>query len=479
MKRLPKLKKRGVCRMIKAKILVVDDEEIVLRSCRKILGSDKYDIFTALSGQEAFDLLAKEPIDIVITDIKMPGMDGMEVLNRIKKDYPDILVIMITGYSTVQSAVQAMKLGAFDYIPKPFTPDEVQVVVEKALEKKSLVHENIYLRKELEAKYGFENIIGSSPKMQEVYKLIRKVAPTDSTVLVQGESGTGKELVARAIHFNSPRKQKPFVPVDCGVLAQELLESELFGHVKGSFTGAIVTKPGLFEVAEGGSIFLDEIGDTNSNFQSKLLRVIQEREFTPVGGVKYKKVDLRFIVATNRDLDLLVKKGEFREDLFYRLNVVSIAVPPLREKKDDIPLLAYHFLKKYAKEMKKNIKSISVDAINKLIAYSWPGNVRQLENVIERAIVMAEGDTIKTDHLPFVVGVEAAQPDMPIPKTSEELKQVKKELRETAVEDVEKSFILDALTRNDWNVTKSAEDVGMQRPNFQALMRKYNISIEK
>jgi DNA-binding NtrC family response regulator len=465
--------------MIKAKILVVDDEEIVLKSCRKILGSDKYDIFTALSGQEAFDLLAKEPIDIVITDIKMPGMDGMEVLNRIKKDYPDILVIMITGYSTVQSAVQAMKLGAFDYIPKPFTPDEVQVVVEKALEKKSLVHENIYLRKELEAKYGFENIIGSSPKMQEVYKLIRKVAPTDSTVLIRGESGTGKELVARAIHFNSPRKQKPFVPVDCGVLAQELLESELFGHVKGSFTGAIVTKPGLFEVAEGGSIFLDEIGDTNSNFQSKLLRVIQEREFTPVGGVKSKKVDLRFVVATNKDLDLMVKEGRFREDLFYRLNVVSITVPPLTERKDDIPLLAYHFLKKYAKEMKKEIKSISVDAMNKLIAYGWPGNVRQLENVIERAIVMAEGDTISTDHLPFVVGAEADHPDMPIPKTSEELKQVKKKLRETAVEEVEKSFILDVLTRNDWNVTKSAKEVGMQRPNFQALMRKYHIRMEK
>jgi DNA-binding NtrC family response regulator len=465
--------------MIKAKILIVDDEEIVLKSCRKILGSDKYDIFTALSGREAIDLLAKEPIDVVITDIKMPGMDGMELLNRIKKDNPDILVIMITGYSTVQSAVQAMKLGAFDYIPKPFTPDEVQVVVEKALEKKSLVHENIYLRKELEAKYGFENIIGSSPKMQEVYRLIRKVAPTDSTVLIRGDSGTGKELVARAIHFNSPRKKKPFVPVDCGVLAQELLESELFGHVKGSFTGAVVTKPGLFEVADGGSIFLDEIGDTNSNFQSKLLRVMQEREFTPVGGVKSKKVDLRFIVATNKNLDLMVKEGRFREDLFYRLNVVSITVPPLTERKDDIPLLAYHFLKKYAKEMKKEIKSISVDAMNKLIAYGWPGNVRQLENVMERAIVMAEGDTISTDHLPFVVAANASQPDMPIPKTSEELKQIKKKLRETAVEDIEKSFILDALTRNDWNVTKSAEDVDMQRQNFQALMRKYNISIEK
>jgi DNA-binding NtrC family response regulator len=465
--------------MAQAKILVVDDEEIVLKSCRKILESGGHQVFTALSGEEAFDLLEKELFDIVITDMKMPGTDGIEVLERVKEKYPDIAVIMITGYSTVQSAVQAMKLGAFDYIPKPFTPDEVLIVVEKALEKKSLIHENIYLRKELEAKYGFDNIIGSSPKMQEVYKLIRKVAPTDSTVLIRGESGTGKELIARAIHFNSPRKQKPFVPVDCGVLAQELLESELFGHVKGSFTGAIVTKPGLFEIADGGSIFLDEIGDTSSNFQSKLLRVIQEREFTPVGAVKPNRVDLRFIVATNKELEKLVQEEKFREDLFYRLNVVSMTVPPLREKKDDIPLLAYHFLKKYAKEMKKGIKSISVDAMNMLIAYSWPGNVRQLENVIERAIVMAEGDTVTTEYLPFVVGAEVADPDTPIPKTSEELKQVKKKLRESSVEGIEKSFILDALTRNDWNVTRSAKEVGMQRSNFQALMRKYNIRMEK
>ena len=465
--------------MTKAKILVVDDEEIVLKSCRKILEGGGHEVTTALSGQEALDLLEKEPIDIVFTDIKMPGMDGMEVLEKIKGKYPDVLVIIITGYSTVQSAVQAMKLGAFDYIPKPFTPDEVLVVVDKALEKKSLIYENIYLRKELEAKYGFDNITGNSPKMQEVYKLIRKVAPTDSTVLIRGESGTGKELIARAIHFNSPRKQKPFVPVDCGVLASELLESELFGHVKGSFTGAIVTKPGLFEIADGGSIFLDEIGDINPNFQSKLLRVIQEREFTPVGGVKPKKVDLRFIIATNKDLEKLVEEKQFREDLFYRLNVVSFTIPPLREKKDDIPLLAYHFLRKYAKEMKKNIKSISVDAMNMLIAYGWPGNVRQLENVVERAIVMAEGDTITTEHLPFVVRAEIAHPDTPIPKTSKELKDTKKKVRESAIESIEKSFILDALTRNDWNITKSAKDVGMQRSNFQALMRKYNIRIEK
>ena len=465
--------------MNKAKILVVDDEEIVLKSCRKILEKGGHQVSTAISGQQAFELLEKEPFDIVITDMKMPGIDGIEVLKRVRAKYPDIVVIMITGYSTVQSAVQAMKLGAFDYIPKPFTPDEVLIVVEKAMEKKSLILENIYLRKELETKYGFDNIIGNSSKMQEVYRLIRKVAPTDSTILIRGESGTGKELIARAIHFNSLRKQKPFVPVDCSVLAQELLESELFGHVKGSFTGAIVTKPGLFEVADGGSIFLDEIGDINTNIQSKLLRVIQEREFTPVGGVKPKKVDLRFVIATNKDLEKLVEDKKFREDLFYRLNVVSITIPTLRERKDDIPLLAYHFLRKFAQEMSKTIKSISVDAMNMLNDYSWPGNVRQLENVIERAIVMAEGDAVTTDHLPFVVRDEVAHPDTPIPRTSQDLKDSKKKLRESVVESIEKSFILDALTRNDWNITKSAKDVSMQRSNFQALMRKYNIRIEK
>jgi DNA-binding NtrC family response regulator len=465
--------------MNKAKILVVDDEEIVLKSCTKILKGGGHQVFTALSGQQAFDLLDKEPFDIVITDMKMPGIDGIEVLKKVREKYPDTAVIMITGYSTVQSAVQAMKLGAFDYIPKPFTPDEVLIVVEKALEKKSLIFENIYLRKELEAKYGFDNIIGNSPKMQAVYRLIRKVAPTDSTVLIRGESGTGKELIARAIHFSSSRNRKPFVPVDCGVLAQELLESELFGHVKGSFTGAIVTKPGLFEVADGGSIFLDEIGDTSPNFQSKLLRVIQEREFTPVGGVKPKKVDLRFIVATNKDLESLVQEKQFREDLFYRLNVISITVPPLRERKDDIPLLAYHFLQKYTQEINKNIKSISVDAMKMLSDYSWPGNVRQLENVIERAIVMAEKDAITTEHLPFAVTAEIAHPDTPIPRDSQELKEMKKKMRESAVESIDKSFILDALTRNDWNITRSARSVGMQRSNFQALMRKYNIRIEK
>ncbi|HEX9912576.1 MAG TPA: sigma-54 dependent transcriptional regulator [candidate division Zixibacteria bacterium] len=465
--------------MAKGNILVVDDEVVICKSIQRILSPEGYEVKTALSGEEALEKISQESFDIVITDLKMPGMDGMELLAKIKEKDPEIIVIIITGYSTVQTAVQAMKMGALDYIPKPFTPEELIVVVEKALEKKKLIFENIYLHKELEAKYSFENIVGNSPKIQEVFKFIRKVAPTDSTVLIYGESGTGKELIARAIHFNSQRKNKPFLTVDCGVLSQDLLESELFGHIKGSFTGAVVTKPGLFEVADGGSVFLDEIGDINPIIQGKLLRVIQEQEFLPVGGVQHKKVDLRFIVATNKNLENLVNEKRFREDLYYRLNVVSITIPTLRERKDDIPILAYHFLKKFNQEMNKEIKSISVEAMNKLINYEWPGNVRQLENVIERAVVMAESKTIITEYLPATILGQGAGMDTQIPKNSEELKTMKKYLRESAVENIEKMFILEALNRNDWNVTRSAKEVSMQRTNFQALMRKYNIRIRE
>ncbi|MFH0931666.1 MAG: sigma-54 dependent transcriptional regulator [Candidatus Zixiibacteriota bacterium] len=465
--------------MAKGNILVVDDEVVICKSIQRILSPEGFEVKTAQSGEEALEKLSQESFDIVITDLKMPGMDGMELLTKIKEKDPEIVVIMITGYSTVQTAVRAMKMGALDYIPKPFTPEELIVVVEKALEKKKLIFENIYLHKELEAKYSFENIVGNSTKIQDVFKFIRKVAPTNSTVLIYGESWTGKELIARAIHFNSQRKNKPFFPVDCGVLSQDLLESELFGHVKGSFTGAIVTKPGLFEVADGGSVFLDEIGDINPIIQGKLLRVIQEQEFLPVGGVQNKKVDLRFIVATNKNLEILINEKKFREDLYYRLNVVSIVIPPLRERKDDIPILAYHFLKKFNQEMNKEIKSISVEAMNKLINYEWPGNVRQLENVIERAVVMAEGKTIISEYLPANILGQGAEIDTQFPKNSEELKTMKKYLRESAVENAEKMFILEALNRNDWNVTRSAKDVGMQRSNFQALMRKYNIRIRE
>jgi len=457
------------------RILIVDDEMIVCESFQRILKEEQYEVECALSGREALEKMKEDPFDIVITDLKMPGIDGMEVLRTFRKEYPDAIIIMVTGYSTVETAVEAMKLGAFDYIPKPFTPDEVSIVVKKALEKRNLQLENIYLRKELREKYGFHNIIGKSKKMQEIYRIIEKVAPTDSTVLIYGQSGTGKELIARAVHFNSERREKQFVPVDCAVLSENLLESELFGHIKGSFTGAVTTKPGLFEVADGGTVFLDEVGNISLAIQAKLLRVLQEREFTPVGGTKAKKVDIRLIAATNKDLEKMIKEETFREDLYYRLNIVPIYLPSLKDRQEDIPLLAIHFLKKYAEEMGKTIKGFTSEAMERLIQYPWPGNVRELENVIERSVVMIDEEMVRVNHLILPVRQDKMRLNTPIPVTSDELKEIKKQLREKAVEEVERKFILDALERNHWNVTRAAVEVGMLRPNFQALMRKYNL----
>jgi len=458
-----------------ARILVIDDEPIVCESLKRILDEEGYEAESALSGKEAFEKMKGHPFDIVITDLKMPGIDGMEVLRTFRKDYPDSIIIMITGFSTVETAVEAMKLGAFDYIPKPFTPDEVAVVVKKAIEKKNLILENIYLRQELQEKYGFHNIVGKSKKMQEIYRIIAKVAVTDSTVLIYGQSGTGKELIARAIHFNSPRREKQFVPVDCAVLSENLLESELFGHVRGSFTGAVTTKPGLFEVADGGTVFLDEVGNISLSIQAKLLRVLQEREFTSVGGTKAKKVDIRLIAATNRDLEKMIKEEVFREDLYYRLNIVPIYLPTLKERQEDIPLLAVHFLRKYADEMGKTVKGFTPEAMEKLMRYPWPGNIRELENVVERTMVMIDGEMVGAEHLILPGQQEKEIPENQVPLTSEALKEVKKQMREKAVEEIEKAFVLNALERHQWNVTRAAEEVGMLRPNFQALMRKHNL----
>ena len=464
--------------MATAKILVVDDEEIVCISCRRILTEAGYEVHTRLSGREGLSLLDEEPCDLAIIDLKMPGMDGMELLQAIKLGHPHLPVLMITGYSTVESAVEAMKAGACDYLPKPFTPNQVEMIVQKALDNQSLRLENLYLRGEIQSKYRFENMVGNSQKMQEIYRLIAKVAPTPSTVLITGESGTGKELVARAIHYHSQRKDRQFIPVDCAVLSENLLESELFGHVKGSFTGAIVTKPGLFQVADGGSLFLDEIGNISLAMQSKLLRVIQEREFTPVGGTKLKKVDIRLIAATNKNLQERIKEGTFREDLFYRLNIVPIHLPPLRERQEDIPPLVQHFLLKYCQEMGKNPKRISPAVLEMLTRYTWPGNIRELENVIERAVIMSDEEEILPQNFPFPLQDNEEGLFFHVPQNSEELRELKKHLRDKAVEEAERLFVLGALTRNDWNVTRSSKDVGMLRQNFQALMRKYHIHIE-
>jgi len=457
------------------RILVVDDEMIVCESCQRILDEEGYEVEIALSGKEAFKKMKENPFDIVITDLKMPEIDGMEVLKKFNVEYPDTVIIMITGFGTVQTAVEAMKLGAFDYIPKPFTPDEVSIVVKKAIEKRDLLLENIYFRRELQEKYGFHNIVGKSKKMLNIYRIISKVAMTGSTVLINGQSGTGKELIARVIHFNSPRRDKQFVPVDCAVLSEDLLESELFGHVKGSSTGAITTKPGLFEVAEGGTVFLDEMGNISLTIQAKLLGVLQEGEFTPVGGTRGKKVDIRLIAATDKDLEKMIKDGTFREDLYYRLNIVPIYLPPLKERQEDIPMLAMHFLKEYADETGKTIKGFTPEAIEKLMIYPWPGNVRELENVINQTLVMIDGEMVRPEHIILPGQKEKEGSGDYVPATSEDLKEIKKRLREKVVEDIERTFVLNALERHNWNVTRAAEEVGMLRTNFQALMRKFNL----
>ena len=458
------------------RILIVDDEEIVLRSCLRVLAGGDYEIDTAHDGLEALTKVSGNGYDMLILDIKMPKMDGMQVLQRVKEAHPDIDIIMMTGLHEIETAVKAMKLGAFDYVPKPFDPEEFALVVARAFERRRLLHENVSLKNEVSTKYRFENIIGSSPPMQGVYRLIARCAPTNSTVMLRGESGTGKELVARAIHYNSLRKDRAFVPVDCTTLTESLLESELFGHVKGSFTGAVSNKKGLFEVADGGTLFLDEIGNISLATQAKLLRFIEEREFKAVGDTRTQAVNVRLITATNKDLESMVADGSFREDLYYRINIFPIDIPPLRERREDIPALAMHFLRVFSAETDRTVTQYSAGAMNLLMNYDWPGNVRELENVVHRAVILANDETIRQGHLVDLVDM-LPRVELGVPKTSEELKQVKKMAREKSVEDIEKHFVLSALRRNGWNVTRSAEETGMQRSNFQALMKKYDISI--
>ena len=460
-----------------ARILVVDDEEIVIRSCLRILEGSDYQIEIGHDGREALQKVEQNGYDILILDIMMPNIGGMEVLRRVKESHPDIDVIMITGLSQIDTAVQAMKLGAFDYISKPFEPDELKMVVQRALERRQLMQENLNLKTEVSSKYRFENIIGSSPQMQAVYRLVAQCAPTNSTVLLTGESGTGKELIARAIHYNSLRKDKPFVPVDCNSLSENLLESELFGHVKGAFTGAVTSKKGMFEVADSGSLFLDEIGNFSLGIQSKMLRVLQEREYRAVGDTKTLTANFRLITATNKDLKGMVAAGTFRDDLFYRINIFPIHVPALRDRKDDIPALAYHFLKAISAELGKQVTEISEGAMSAMINHNWPGNVRELENVVQRAAILTSDHIIRQAHLVSIIEQSHRADDIAVPRTGDELKRVKKAAREKSVEEIEKQFVLEALKRNEWNVTKSAEETGMQRPNFQALMKKYAIRV--
>ena len=459
-------------------LLIVDDEAVIREGMRRILSTDGYHVETSASGRQAIEKIQEQDFDVVITDLKMPGMDGIEVLKTIRILQPEVPVIIITGYSTVDTAVDAMKNGAFDYIAKPFTSELILDKVRKAIAQKALVVDGFSVKKVLSSGHGFEDFVGESIEMQKVYRRIMQVAPTDSTVLITGESGTGKELVARAVHKNSPRHEQPFVAVDCTSLPETLLESELFGHVKGSFTGAIHSKTGLFKVADGGTLFLDEISNISLATQAKLLRVLQERMLTPIGDTRPVPIDIRLVVATNINLRTMVDKGSFREDLFFRINVIPIHLPPLKERKGDLPLLIHHFLRKFSEEVGKEVRGLAPDAMAVLEGYPFPGNVRELENIIERAVVLCEGDVIQKADLEMRSADEerSYDPDI-VPLNLEELKETKKQIRERAVEPIEKAFVLNALRRNNWNISQAAEETGMLRPNFHALLKKLGISV--
>ncbi len=453
------------------KILVVDDELSMREFLEIMLTKEGYRVQTAVNGKKALDLAEREVFDLAIIDIRMPKMDGIETLIRLKEISPETVILMITAYASTDTAIRAMKQGAYDYITKPFKIEEIKMTIQKALEKKSLEAENTLLRQAVEERYRWGNIIGKSDKMREVFELIEKVSPTKTNVLLSGESGTGKELVAKAVHYNSPRKNKPFIVLNCGAIPENLLESELFGHMRGAFTGAIANKRGLFEAADGGTIFLDEIGELPLPMQVKLLRVIQDREFTRVGGTDSIRVDVRIISATNKDIEEAVRKGEFREDLFYRLNVIQLKLPNLRERKEDIPLLAQHFLKVFSGELGKNIRQISPGGMKLLMKYDYPGNVRELQNMIERAVALEGSNVLTAQNLSSYVDEQhdltRSEINLEIPKEGIDL--------EKAVENLEKTLILKALEKTRGVKKRAAELLHINFRSMRYRLEKYQI----
>jgi DNA-binding NtrC family response regulator len=458
------------------RILVIDDEPVVCKGCRLALSEANHSVEICMTGTEGLDLIWESGFDLILLDMKLPDMDGMEILRTIRKTKPALQVIVMTGYSTVQNAVEAMKLGAFDYLSKPFTDEELILVVERAIERKRLVEENLYLRKELFSRVNFPNIIGESPKILHIFGQVERVAPTDSTVLLYGESGTGKELFAGAIHARSRRAHRQFVAVDCSTLSLTLLESELFGHVRGAFTGAVRDKEGIFDLASGGSLFMDDVTNLSLEIQGKLLRVLETGEFKPVGASHFHKTDVRIIAATNRDLKAMVEEGQFREDLFYRLNVFPIFIPPLRERNEDIPRLAYYFLRLFCRKTGKRIEGFSDEALESLVQYDWPGNVRQLKNVVERLVIMTDDTKLDLPHLLDQLQFKQPWQSRSVPETLKELNAVKKHLLEQTFGQIQKAFLINALRASNGNITRAAERVGMQRPNFCALLKKHRIS---
>ena len=451
------------------RILIVDDEEVLRDVLDAVLRREGFDIVTAASGEEALSMLDSEEIDLIILDVMLPGISGIDTMRAIRISNPHLPVIIITAFSSIDGAIDAMKQGAFHYIPKPFKNEEVVLTVNKALEQRRLSNENERLKTELSDKFSYANIIGKSEIMRKVFDLIKQAAPSRSNILIQGESGTGKELVAKAIHHASPRARNAFVTVNSGSLPPELLESSLFGHMKGAFTGAIATKRGLFEVADGGSIFLDEIGNINLETQAKLLRVIQEKEFMRLGSVETIRVDARIIAATNADLHRLMADLKFREDLYYRLNVITIQLPPLRRKREDIPLLVQHFLQKYSEENKRKVRDVTPDAMRILMDHAWPGNVRELENTIERAVVLCTGDRITPELLPDYLRypMRSDQPAMVVPAEGLSLKD--------AVSAYERTMILQSLEIANGVQKRAAELLQVKPSTLNEMMKRLGI----
>ena len=461
-------------------LLLVDDEDSLVRAFEKLARKHSFRLTVAKNGLEAVEKIAAQPFDVVLLDLNAPGRSGLEILDHIKKSSSDAEVIIITGAGSVESAVSCLKKGAYDFLVKPFEDIErVAVLIEKAREKVELVRRLRILEGKGAVTESFSNLIGHSLKMKEVYDLITSVAPSESSVLIMGESGTGKELVARAIHEKSFRATQRFVVVNCAALPETLLESELFGHMRGSFTGAIADKKGLFEEAEGGSIFLDEIGEIPASMQVKLLRILQDGELRRVGGVETTHVNVRIISATNRDLYRSVRQGSFREDLFYRLNVITLHLPPLRDKKEDVPFLAHYFLKKYGEKTGKKVERISLDALQALQEYSWPGNVRELENVMERAIVLAEGEQVSARELPTkILGQGFYSPE---PENEEvELTRLPYHLaKEKALQLFHKSYLARLLHSTDGNISEASLRAGMDRSNFKKIIKKSAVNVKE
>ncbi|GMV39761.1 MAG: sigma-54-dependent Fis family transcriptional regulator [Myxococcales bacterium] len=454
-------------------VLVVDDERTLQRALSAILKKQGYSVFTASNAAEALAVLEETPIDVVLSDIQMPGLSGLDLLGRIKQQWPETEVVMMTAYGTVERAVTAVKAGAHDFLTKPFDNiDKVSIVVAKAIERKRLVDRNRTLESQVGARESFEDIVGQSEPMQRVFAMVDSVSYSTANVLIRGESGTGKELVARALHFRSPRKDRPFVVINCSALTETLLESELFGHVKGAFTGATGNKKGLFEAAHTGTIFLDEIGDVPPLTQVKLLRVLQEGEVKRVGSNEVIKVDVRVITATNADLEKAMREGRFREDLYYRLNVIGITLPSLRERVEDIPLLAFHFLRKYNQRMGKQIRTFADEVMEIFQSYRWVGNVRELENCVERCVVLSRGDTIAASALPDNLrstsyarnGDAAISPDLDFVAA-----------KNLAVQSFEMRYLKGLMARTGGNVSEASRIAGMDRSNFRRILKKYDI----